>query len=98
MYYQNFRGDGSSKNYKILSEMLEDFDRQDVEKFNSYADREEIPSKSRDAVKDVKSRKMFERIIRKGRRLEDLIQKKLDDLKDNHKFRRGLLGINLYKT
>ncbi|GJR71350.1 hypothetical protein Tco_0083715 [Tanacetum coccineum] len=31
MYYQVFRGDGSSKNYKILSEMLEDFDRQDVE-------------------------------------------------------------------
>ncbi|GKB19704.1 reverse transcriptase domain-containing protein [Tanacetum coccineum] len=30
MYYQIFRGDGSSKNYKILSEMLEDFDRQDV--------------------------------------------------------------------
>ncbi|GKC98665.1 hypothetical protein Tco_1168940 [Tanacetum coccineum] len=31
MYYQVFRGDGSSKNYKILTEMLEDFDRQDVE-------------------------------------------------------------------
>ncbi|GKA73076.1 hypothetical protein Tco_0779292 [Tanacetum coccineum] len=31
IYYQVFRGDGSSKNYKILSEMLEDFDRQDVE-------------------------------------------------------------------
>ncbi|GJR20725.1 putative ribonuclease H-like domain-containing protein [Tanacetum coccineum] len=31
MYYQIFRGDGSSKNYKILSEMLKDFDRQDVE-------------------------------------------------------------------
>ncbi|GJR37490.1 hypothetical protein Tco_1213174 [Tanacetum coccineum] len=31
MYYQVFRGDESSKNYKILSEMLEDFDRQDVE-------------------------------------------------------------------
>ncbi|GJR55342.1 hypothetical protein Tco_1405863 [Tanacetum coccineum] len=30
MYNQVFRGDGSSKNYKILSEMLEDFDRQDV--------------------------------------------------------------------
>ncbi|GKA55133.1 hypothetical protein Tco_0754082 [Tanacetum coccineum] len=30
MYYQVFKGDGSSKNYKILSEMLEDFDRQDV--------------------------------------------------------------------
>ncbi|GJS85061.1 hypothetical protein Tco_0751602 [Tanacetum coccineum] len=29
MYYQVFKGDGSSKNYKILSEMLEDFDRQD---------------------------------------------------------------------
>ncbi|GJV68116.1 hypothetical protein Tco_1483625 [Tanacetum coccineum] len=31
MYYQIFRGDGSSKNYKVLSEMLEDFDRHDVE-------------------------------------------------------------------
>ncbi|GJX24505.1 hypothetical protein Tco_0228950 [Tanacetum coccineum] len=31
MYYQVFRGDGSSKNYKILSEMLDDFDRLDVE-------------------------------------------------------------------
>ncbi|GJT67624.1 putative reverse transcriptase domain-containing protein [Tanacetum coccineum] len=31
MYYQVFRGDGSSKNYKVLSKMLEDFDRQDVE-------------------------------------------------------------------
>ncbi|GJZ69671.1 hypothetical protein Tco_0633221, partial [Tanacetum coccineum] len=31
MYYQIFRGDGSSKNYKILSEMLQDFDRMDVE-------------------------------------------------------------------
>ncbi|GKD50721.1 hypothetical protein Tco_1279697, partial [Tanacetum coccineum] len=30
MYYQIFRGDGSSKNYKVLSETLEDFDRQDV--------------------------------------------------------------------
>ncbi|GKB64448.1 hypothetical protein Tco_0920634 [Tanacetum coccineum] len=30
MYYQIFRADGSSKNYKVLSEMLEDFDRQDV--------------------------------------------------------------------
>ncbi|GJW58743.1 hypothetical protein Tco_0105474 [Tanacetum coccineum] len=29
MYYQVFRGDGSSKNYKVLSEMLEDFYRQD---------------------------------------------------------------------
>ncbi|GJX44905.1 hypothetical protein Tco_0261581 [Tanacetum coccineum] len=31
MYYQVFRGDDSSKNYKVLSEMLKDFDRQDVE-------------------------------------------------------------------
>ncbi|GJX94352.1 hypothetical protein Tco_0348938 [Tanacetum coccineum] len=31
MYYQVFRGDGSSKNYKILNEMLEEFDRLDVE-------------------------------------------------------------------
>ncbi|GJT80377.1 hypothetical protein Tco_1054719 [Tanacetum coccineum] len=30
MYYKIIRGDGSSKNYKILSEMLYDFDRHDV--------------------------------------------------------------------
>ncbi|GJS42315.1 hypothetical protein Tco_0567358 [Tanacetum coccineum] len=30
MYYQIIRGDGSSKNYKIFSKMLDDFDRQDV--------------------------------------------------------------------
>ncbi|GJZ03602.1 hypothetical protein Tco_0536877 [Tanacetum coccineum] len=30
MYYKSSEGDGSSKNYKILSEMLYDFDRQDI--------------------------------------------------------------------
>ncbi|GJT92527.1 hypothetical protein Tco_1081372 [Tanacetum coccineum] len=30
MYYQIIRADESSKNYKIFSEMLDDFDRQDV--------------------------------------------------------------------
>ncbi|GJY93439.1 hypothetical protein Tco_0509221 [Tanacetum coccineum] len=30
MYYQIFRADGSSKNYKIFSEMLDDFDKHDV--------------------------------------------------------------------
>nr|GEU46800.1 ribonuclease H-like domain-containing protein [Tanacetum cinerariifolium] len=30
MYYQIIRADGSSKNYKIFSKMLDDFDRQDV--------------------------------------------------------------------
>ncbi|GJV13874.1 hypothetical protein Tco_1355415 [Tanacetum coccineum] len=30
MYYQIFRADGSSKNYKIFSEMLDDFGRQNV--------------------------------------------------------------------
>ncbi|GJX51772.1 hypothetical protein Tco_0278617, partial [Tanacetum coccineum] len=34
MYYQVFRGDGSSKNYKI-TEMLRDFDRHDVEELYS---------------------------------------------------------------
>ncbi|GKD79805.1 hypothetical protein Tco_1342426 [Tanacetum coccineum] len=29
-YYQIIRADGSSKNYKIFIEMLDDFDRQDV--------------------------------------------------------------------
>ncbi|GKF44510.1 hypothetical protein Tco_0131062 [Tanacetum coccineum] len=28
MYYQIIKADGSSKNYKIFSEMLDDFDRQ----------------------------------------------------------------------
>ncbi|GJW63782.1 hypothetical protein Tco_0115666 [Tanacetum coccineum] len=63
MYYQVFRGDGSSKNYKVLTEMLEDFDRQDVEELyrlvkesHTYADREEIPSKSRDDFQDVEKK------------------------------------------
>ncbi|GJS78170.1 hypothetical protein Tco_0728051 [Tanacetum coccineum] len=30
MYYQIIKVDGSSKNYKIFSEMLDDFDRQDL--------------------------------------------------------------------
>ncbi|GKC98304.1 hypothetical protein Tco_1168579 [Tanacetum coccineum] len=30
MYYQIIRADGSFKNYKIFSEMFDDFDRQDV--------------------------------------------------------------------
>ncbi|GJQ99035.1 putative ribonuclease H-like domain-containing protein [Tanacetum coccineum] len=30
MYYQIIKADGGSKNYKIFSEMLDDFDRQDV--------------------------------------------------------------------
>ncbi|GJX05608.1 hypothetical protein Tco_0191524 [Tanacetum coccineum] len=30
MYYQIIRADGSSKNYKVFSEMFDDFDRQDV--------------------------------------------------------------------
>ncbi|GJZ02847.1 hypothetical protein Tco_0520808 [Tanacetum coccineum] len=30
MYYQIIKADGSSKNYKIFSKMLDDFDRQDV--------------------------------------------------------------------
>ncbi|GJT97206.1 hypothetical protein Tco_1092724 [Tanacetum coccineum] len=31
VFIKSFKEDGSSKNYKVLSEMLEDFDRQDVE-------------------------------------------------------------------
>ncbi|GJS61759.1 hypothetical protein Tco_0656543 [Tanacetum coccineum] len=81
MYYQIFRGDGSSKNYKVLSEMLEDFDRQDVEELYRLV------------KESAEVEEMFERIISKGRRLEDLIQKKLDDLKDNHKFRGSFLVL-----
>ncbi|GJV24426.1 putative reverse transcriptase domain-containing protein [Tanacetum coccineum] len=36
MYYKIIRGDGSSKNYKIMSEMLYDFDRQDVVELYRY--------------------------------------------------------------
>ncbi|GJR70043.1 reverse transcriptase domain-containing protein [Tanacetum coccineum] len=41
MYYQVFRGDGSSKNYKVLSEMLEDFDRMDVEELFRLPDKDD---------------------------------------------------------
>ncbi|GJZ55476.1 hypothetical protein Tco_0610669 [Tanacetum coccineum] len=141
MYYQVFRGDGSSKNYKILSEMIEDFDRLDVEelyrlvKERYSASRPEgfdlmlwgdlhtlfEPNEDDEIWKDQHeykllswrlydfsgihillmengSEKMFEKIISKEEDLDDFIQKKLDDLKDNHKFRGGLLGINLHKT
>ncbi|GKE41960.1 hypothetical protein Tco_1469244 [Tanacetum coccineum] len=30
MYYEIIRGDGSTKSYKIFTEMLDDFDRKDV--------------------------------------------------------------------
>ncbi|GJX63846.1 ribonuclease H-like domain-containing protein [Tanacetum coccineum] len=68
MYYQIFRGDGSSKNYKILSEMLDALGEIYIpylslmKKMNygrikwychTYADREEIPSKSIDDFQDV---------------------------------------------
>ncbi|GKB32701.1 hypothetical protein Tco_0872102, partial [Tanacetum coccineum] len=53
MYYKIIRGDGSSKNYKILSEMLYDFDRQDImELYRLVKEREEVSSKSRNAIKD----------------------------------------------
>ncbi|GKF10436.1 hypothetical protein Tco_0048362, partial [Tanacetum coccineum] len=45
---------------------------------------------------DHESSQAFE--LLRGRRIEEFIQKKLDDLKDNHKFRGGLLGINLHMT
>ncbi|GJR78818.1 putative reverse transcriptase domain, ribonuclease H-like domain, aspartic peptidase domain protein [Tanacetum coccineum] len=54
MYYQVFRRDGSSKNYKILSEMLEDFDRLDVEElYRLVKNREEISFKPRDDFQDA---------------------------------------------
>ncbi|GJW23704.1 hypothetical protein Tco_0034326 [Tanacetum coccineum] len=158
MYYQVFRGDGSSKNYKILSEMLEDFDRLDVEELfrlvkerystsrpegfdlmlwgdlhtlfepdeddEIWRDQHEYnllswrlcdfcgihillmenglaihmliekkyPLSQEMLTTKLKVTELFERIISRGRRLEEFIQKKLDDLKDNHKFRGGLLG------
>ncbi|GJR43529.1 putative ribonuclease H-like domain-containing protein [Tanacetum coccineum] len=48
------RGDGSSKNYKILSEMLYDFDRQDImELYKLIKERKEVSSKSRNDIKDA---------------------------------------------
>ncbi|GJZ49060.1 hypothetical protein Tco_0603250 [Tanacetum coccineum] len=109
--------DASSKNYKVLSEMLEDFDRQDVEELYKLVKERyntsrpegydlmlwgdllsllSLDEKNGIAIHMLTEKKyplkveeMFERIISKGRRLEDLIQKKLVDLKDNHKFRGG---------
>ncbi|GJS89508.1 putative ribonuclease H-like domain-containing protein [Tanacetum coccineum] len=101
MYYQVFRGDGSSKNYKVWSKMLEDFDRLDGD-LHTLFEPDEDDEIWKDQFIDLKCRS--ERFVLKrnnqqrGRRLEDFIQKKLVDLKDNHKFRGGLLGINLHKT
>ncbi|GJR30334.1 hypothetical protein Tco_1106566 [Tanacetum coccineum] len=36
MYYQIIRADGGSKNYKIFSEMLDEFDRQDMRNQKNY--------------------------------------------------------------
>ncbi|GJS69019.1 hypothetical protein Tco_0701860 [Tanacetum coccineum] len=56
MYYNIIRGDGSSKNYKILSEMLYDFDRQDImELYRLIKERKEVSSKSRNDIKDAES-------------------------------------------
>ncbi|GJR15105.1 hypothetical protein Tco_0797757 [Tanacetum coccineum] len=65
MYYQIIKADGGSKNYKIFSEMLDDFDRQDVMDLHrlveerqwnchSHDDREEVSTYSINAIKDVK--------------------------------------------
>ncbi|GJR23693.1 hypothetical protein Tco_0972220 [Tanacetum coccineum] len=162
--YGVFRGDGSSKNYKVLSEMLEDFDRQDVEElyrlvkkkysasrlegfdlmlwgdlytlFESDEEDEiwknqheynllswrlcdfcgihillmenglaihmltekKYPLSQELLSKMLEVEEMFERIISKGRRLEYLIQKKLGDLKNNHKFRGGLIDQGVGST
>ncbi|GKC38181.1 hypothetical protein Tco_1050565 [Tanacetum coccineum] len=67
MYYQIIRADGGSKNYKIFSEMLDDFDRQDVMDLHrlveerqwnchSHDDREEVSTYSRNAIEDVKQK------------------------------------------
>ncbi|GJX38822.1 hypothetical protein Tco_0252125 [Tanacetum coccineum] len=87
MYYQVFRGDGSSKNYKIYERDLEDIDRQDVENCSRPSQGRRLNFKKFIRSQVQKVEEMFKRIMSKGRRLEDLIQKKLDDLKDNHKFR-----------
>ncbi|GJZ79035.1 hypothetical protein Tco_0643872 [Tanacetum coccineum] len=55
----------------------------------TYVDREKVYKFSSSEVTEL-----FKRIISRGRRIEEFIQKKLDDLKDNHKFRGGLRGIN----
>ncbi|GJS52358.1 hypothetical protein Tco_0625720 [Tanacetum coccineum] len=47
MYYKIIRGDGSSKNYKILSEMLYDFDRQDIIRVIKAGQRKDIVPQTR---------------------------------------------------
>ncbi|GJU61024.1 hypothetical protein Tco_1238790 [Tanacetum coccineum] len=49
--------DGGSKNYKIFSEMLDDFDRQDVMDLHRLVEeREEVSTYSRNVIKDVKQK------------------------------------------
>ncbi|GJW22287.1 hypothetical protein Tco_0032909 [Tanacetum coccineum] len=81
MYYQVFRGDGSSKNYKILSEMLKDFDSMDVANYGlaiHYVIRGEVSLSQEMVDKDNHQQR---------RKLEEdfMSEEKLDDLKVNHK-------------
>ncbi|GKC48784.1 hypothetical protein Tco_1071529 [Tanacetum coccineum] len=87
----------TEKKYPLSQEMISKMLKKKLEVDHESSQAFELLRFIRSQVqKEVEE--MFERIISKGRRLEDLIQKKLDDLKDNHKFRGGLLGINLHKT
>ncbi|GJV83397.1 hypothetical protein Tco_1523295 [Tanacetum coccineum] len=97
MYYQVFRGDGSSKNYKILSEMLEDFDRLDVEElFRLVKERYSIQTEVLiDALGRIyilylkfrSDRKCLKNLLAEEESRSFITDGNSVDLKDNHKFR-----------
>ncbi|GJW36079.1 putative ribonuclease H-like domain-containing protein [Tanacetum coccineum] len=81
MYYQIIRANRSSKNYKIFSEMLDDFDRQDVmdlyrlvnERYDTTSPEEydlllweDLKTLSRALVKDDKSQEESTLSVKKG--------------------------------
>ncbi|GJS17168.1 hypothetical protein Tco_0411640 [Tanacetum coccineum] len=72
MYYQIFRGDGSSKNYKVLSEMLEDFDRQDIMELYRLVNERYSSSKPVDLMLwgDLHILSLFEPPLENGRRMK----------------------------
>ncbi|GKE28753.1 hypothetical protein Tco_1444137 [Tanacetum coccineum] len=103
MYYQVFRGDGSSKNYKAVKERYsasrpEGYDLMlwgDLHTLFEPDEEDEI-WKNQHEYNVIKVEECLKESSSED--IEDLIQKKLDDLKINHNFRGGLLGINLHKS
>ncbi|GJU36565.1 retrovirus-related pol polyprotein from transposon TNT 1-94 [Tanacetum coccineum] len=88
-YYQIIRADGSSKMYLVFSHMLKSFDREDLEtlkKLIKYGEKRYPLTPS--TITDMLNKK-----LQCDHFSEMLLMKKLKILKENIKFRGGLLGL-----